>query len=72
MEQIKNKIKIINVGECDYEKDFMKIKFNFDDDLPLNKLLKFHMMTIIIRFLFEDDKLYPQIFLDDTLYELSI
>ena len=72
MEQIKNKIKIINVGECDYEKDFMKIKFNFDDDLPLNKLLKFHMMTIIIRFLFEDDKLYPQVFLDDTLYELSI
>ena len=50
----------------------MKIKFNFDDDLPLNKLLKFHMMTIIIRFLFEDDKLYPQVFLDDILYELSI
>ena len=72
MEQIKNKIKIINVGECDYEKDFMKIKFNSDDDLPLNKPLKFHMMTIIIRFLFEDDKLYPQVFLDDTLYELGI
>ena len=72
MEQIKNKNKIINVGECDYEKDFMKIKFNSDDDLPLNKPLKFHMMTIIIRFLFEDDKLYPQVFLDDTLYELGI
>ena len=72
MEQIKNKIKIINVGECDYEKDFMKIKFNSDDDLSLNKPLKFHMMTIIIRFLFEDDKLYPQVFLDDTLYELGI
>ena len=72
MEQIKNKIKIINVGECDYEKDFMKIKFNSDDDLSLNKPLKFHMMTIIIRFLFEDDKLYPQVFLDDILYELSI
>ena len=72
MEQIKNKNKIINVGECDYEKDFMKIKFNSDDDLSLNKPLKFHMMTIIIRFLFEDDKLYPQVFLDDTLYELGI
>ena len=72
MEQIKNKNKIINVGECDYEKDFMKIKFDSDDDLSLNKPLKFHMMTIIIRFLFEDDKLYPQVFLDDTLYELGI
>ena len=49
----------------------MKIKFNSDDDLPLNKQLKFHAMTIIIRFVFEQDgKLYPQVFLDDTLYEI--
>ena len=27
--------------ECDYEKDYMKIKFNSDDDLPLNKQLNF-------------------------------
>ena len=47
---IKNKIKAINGGkENDYGKDYMKIKFNSDDDLPLNKLLKFHLMTIIIR-----------------------
>ena len=49
----------------------MKIKFNSDGDLPLNKLLKLHLITIIIRCVFtEDDKLYPQLFLDDTLYEL--
>ena len=49
----------------------MKIKFNSDDDLPLNKPLKIHVMTIIIRSVFEEgDKLYPQVFLDDTLYEL--
>ena len=49
----------------------MKIKFNSDDDLPLNNPLKFNAMTIIIRSLFEEDgKLYTQIFLDDTLYEL--
>ena len=48
-----------------------KIKSNSDDDLPLNKPLKFHAMTIIIRSVFEEDgKLYPQIFLDDALYEL--
>ena len=51
----------------------MKIKYNFDDHLPLNKPLKFHMMTIIIRSVFEEDgKLYPQAFLDDALYELNI
>ena len=70
---IKNKIEEVSSGECDYEKDYMKIKFNSDDDLPLNKPLKFHNMTIIIRSVFEEDgKLYPQVFLDDTLYELSI
>ena len=51
----------------------MKIKFNSDDDLPLNKPLKFYMVTITIRSVFEeDDKLYQQVFLDDDLYELSI
>ena len=58
-------------GENDYEKDYMKIKFNSDDDLPLNKPLKFHAMTIIIRSVFgEDDKLYTQVFLEDALYEV--
>ena len=66
---IKNKIKAINGGEKnDYGKDYMKIKFNSDDDLPLNKPLKFHAMTNIIRSVFkEDDNLYPQLFLDGTL-----
>ena len=49
----------------------MKIKFNSDDDLPLNKPLKFHAMTIAIRSVFEEGgKLYPQVFLDEYLYEL--
>ena len=68
-----NKIKKISGDECDYEKDYMKIKFNSDDDLPLNKLLKFHLMTITIKYVFEEDgKRYPQVFLDDTLYELNM
>ena len=66
---IRDKIKEIN---SDYEKDHMKIKFNSDDDLPLKKLLKFHLMTITIRSVFEDGKLYPQVFLDDTLFELNV
>ena len=70
---IRDKIKEVCSGECDYEKDYIKNKFNSDDNLPLNKPLKFHNMNITIRSVFEEgDKLYPQVFLDDTLYELSI
>ena len=53
---IKNKIETINgskEGECG--KDFMKIKFGTDDNLPLNKTLRLHNMTIVIRSGFEED-----------------
>ena len=71
---IKSEIRTTHGGtENEYEKYYMKIKFNSDDDLPLNKPLKFHNMTIVIRSVFDEDgKLYPQVFLDDTWYELSI
>ena len=71
---IKNEINTRNGGiENEYEKDYMKIKFNSDDDIPLNKPLKFYNMAVTIRSVFEEDvKLYPQVFLDDTLYELLI
>ena len=69
---IKSKIEEVSSGECDYEKDYLKIKFNSDDSLPLNKRLKFDNTTINIKSVFEVGKLYQQVFLDDTLYELSI
>ena len=54
-------------------KDYMKIEFNSDVDLPLRKPLKFHIMTIISGSVFEEDsKLFPQVFLDDALYKWSI
>ena len=62
---IMGKIKQVSNDECDYEKNYMKIKFNSDGDSPLNKPLKFHLMTITIRSVFEKDgQLYPQVFLD--------
>ena len=72
--KINNEIKAINSGkENYYEKDCIKIKFNSDDDLPLTKSWKFHDTTIVIRSVFEEDgKIYPQVFLDDTLYELNV
>ena len=49
----------------------MKIEFNSNDNLPLNKPLKFPTMTIIVRFVFEEDvKFCTQIYLDDCWYEL--
>ena len=55
----------------EYRKDFMKIKFNSDDNLPWNKILQLHMLAAIVRYVFqEDNKYYPQFFLDECLYEL--
>ena len=49
----------------------MKIKFNSDDDIPLNEVLNFPTITVIIRNTFEKDgKYYSQSFLDECLYEV--
>ena len=49
----------------------MKIKFDSDDKLSLNKKLHFPSVTIVIRSVFEEDcKYYPRAFLDDCFYEL--
>ena len=69
---IMSKIREIDDDSLEYAKDYMKTKFSSDDDLPLSKSLKFSLMTITIRCVFkEDNKFYPQIFLDDTLHKLQ-
>ena len=66
-----DKIKKIDDDWLEYSKGYKKIKFNSDDNLPLNKPLKFYDMTVTIRCVFsEDNKLYPQVFLDGALYSL--
>ena len=51
-----------------YYDNYLKIKFNTDDNIPLNKIIYFPTITIIIRSITkEDDKYYPQLFLDDCL-----
>ena len=48
-----------------------KIRFNSDDDIPLNKVLDFRSLTIVIRSIFENDcKNYPQIYLHDALVDV--
>ena len=69
--RIMGKVKKIDDDWLEYTKDYTKIKFNSDDNLPLNKPLKFYNMTVTIRYVIsEDNKLYPQVFLDEAFYSL--
>ena len=69
--EIMDKIKKIDDDWLEYSKEYMKIRFSSDDNLPLNKSLKFYNMTVTIRCVFsEDNKLYPQVFLDEALFNL--
>ena len=55
-EGVKKEIKTINGGEkTEYGKDFKKIRFESNDDLPLNKLIKLRLLTIIIRSILRED-----------------
>ena len=61
--KIRDQIRIINNSTGNSDEKFMKIKFNSDEYLPLNKTLKLHNMVIIVRaVLHEDNKYYPQVF----------
>ena len=52
----------------DYDEKYMKIKFNPDDQLPLNKTIEIPRMIIVVRAIFyENKKYYPQVFLDECL-----
>ena len=68
---IMSKTKIIDDDWLEYSKGYKKIQFNSDDNLPLNKTLKFHTITVTIRYVIsEDNKLCPQVFLDEALFTL--
>ena len=71
-DKIKYLIKTINDDKAgEYTKDFMKIKFSSDNNVSLNKILKLHMLTVIVRSLFEEHgRCYPQVFLGECLYEV--
>ena len=68
---IMGKIRKLDDDWLEYAKGYAKIKFSSDDNLPLNKQLKFYQMTVTIRCVFsENNKLYPQVFLDGAFYSL--
>ena len=68
---IKHHIKKINDNDNEYEKYYMKIKFNTDDDIPSGKQLYFLSIPVILRCIFEKDgRWYPEAYLDECLYDV--
>ena len=66
-------IKLVTKNSDDYDEKWMKIKFYSDDELPLNKTIEVPTITIFVRAVFhENNKYYPQVFLDEYLYKLQI
>ena len=54
-----------------YDDNYMKIKFSTDDNISLNKIINLPTITIIIRSVTQkNNKYYPQIFLDECLYQV--
>ena len=69
--KIRDLIRSITKNSDYYDESYMKIKVNLDDELPLNKMTEIPSMIIVVRAVFhENNKYYPQVFLDECLYKL--
>ena len=54
-----------------FDKNYMSIKSESNDDLPVYNIVDMHLITIIIRSVFaQNGKFCPQLFLDDALYDV--
>ena len=68
---IRAKIEENTGGIVQYDKDYMKTKFESNDNLPTGNIVNMHQVTIIVRSIFaQNGTFYPQLCLDDALYEL--
>ena len=55
----------------DYDEKYMKIEFDSNDKLLLNKLIQIPVMAIVVRGIFyQNNKYYPQVFLDKCMYKI--
>ena len=69
-ESIKNKITEKTWDTVEYDKDYMKIKFESNNIFSTDKDVNIRMATIIIRAIFaQDGRYYPQLFLGSGLYK---
>ena len=69
--KVRDLIRSITKNSDDYDEKYIKIKFDSDDELPLNKMIEIPTIAIVIRASFvENSKDYPQVFLDECLYKI--
>ena len=69
-ESIKNEIIQKTWDASEYDKDYMKIKFESNNIFPTDKHVNIPTAKIVIRAIFaKDGKYYLQLFLDDGLYK---
>ena len=67
---IRDKITEKTLDTIEYDEDYMKIRFESNNILPVDKDVDIHLATIVIRAIFaQDGKYYPRLFLDDGLYK---
>ena len=70
--KVRDLIKSITENADDYDEKCIKIKFNSDDELPLNKTIEISTIIIVVRAIFlESNKYYPQVFLDECLDKIQ-
>ena len=69
--KIRDLIRSITKNSDDNDEKYMKIKFNSDDELPLNKTIEIPTIPIVLRgILLENNKYCPQVFIDECLYKI--
>ena len=69
--KIRDLIRSVTKKSDDYDEKYMKINFDSDDNLPLNKTTEIPSMITVVRAIFlKNNKYYPQIFLDECLHKL--
>ena len=60
-----------NSDDFNYDEKYMKIKLNSDDELSINKTVEILIITIFVRAIsLENNKYYPQVFLDECLHKI--
>ena len=69
--KIRDLIRSITKNSSAYDEKYMKIEFNSDGKLPVNKTIVTTSTIIVVRAVFhENNNYYPQVFLDECLYKL--
>ena len=69
--KIKDLIRSITKNVNDYDEKYMEIKFDSDENLPLNKTIEIPLMTLVVRAIsHKNNKYYPQVFVDDRLHKI--